>query len=30
MPNMIHAGTYSAVLQYLKAMKEAGTDETRR
>lgn len=28
MPNMIRAGTYSAVLQYLKAIKEAGTDET--
>ncbi|MEC5323117.1 ABC transporter substrate-binding protein [Aurantimonas sp. A3-2-R12] len=28
MPNMIHVGTYSAVLQYLKAVKEAGTDET--
>lgn len=27
MPNMIMAGTYSAVLQYLKAVKEAGTDE---
>ncbi|MFC4234284.1 ABC transporter substrate-binding protein [Thalassospira xianhensis] len=28
MPNMIQAGTYSAVLQYLKAVKESGTDET--
>ena len=28
MPNMIQAGTYSAVLQYLKAVKEAGTDAT--
>ncbi|WP_118132651.1 ABC transporter substrate-binding protein [Oceanicella sp. SM1341] len=28
MPNMIHAGTYSAVMQYLKAVQEAGTDET--
>jgi branched-chain amino acid transport system substrate-binding protein len=28
MPNMIQAGTYSAVLQYLKAMKAAGTTET--
>ncbi|CAD7039678.1 ABC transporter permease [Pseudorhizobium endolithicum] len=28
MPNMIHAGTYSAVLQYLKAVEKAGTDET--
>ena len=27
MPNMIHAGTYSAVLQYLKAIDKAGTDE---
>ena len=28
MPNMIQAGTYSAVTQYLKAIKAAGTDET--
>ncbi len=28
MPNMIHVGTYSAVLQYLKAVKQAGTDAT--
>ena len=28
MPNMIHAGTYSAVTQYLKAVDKAGTDET--
>jgi len=28
MPNMIHSGTYSAVLQYLKAVQKAGTDET--
>jgi branched-chain amino acid transport system substrate-binding protein len=28
MPNMVHAGTYSAVLQYLKAIQAAGTDET--
>jgi branched-chain amino acid transport system substrate-binding protein len=28
MPNMIQAGTYSAVLQYLKAVDKAGTDET--
>jgi branched-chain amino acid transport system substrate-binding protein len=28
MPNMTHAGTYSAVLQYLKAIEAAGTDET--
>jgi branched-chain amino acid transport system substrate-binding protein len=27
-PNMIQAGTYSAVLQYLKAVKAAGTDAT--
>ena len=26
MPNMIHAGTYSAVTQYLKAIEAAGTD----
>ena len=28
MPNMIQAGTYSSVLQYLKAIDKAGTDET--
>jgi branched-chain amino acid transport system substrate-binding protein len=28
MPNMTHAGTYSAVTQYLKAIDKAGTDET--
>ena len=28
MPNMIHAGTYSAVLSYLKAVKAAGASET--
>jgi branched-chain amino acid transport system substrate-binding protein len=28
MPNMVHAGTYSAVRQYLKAVAAAGTDET--
>jgi len=28
MPNMIHSGTYSAVLQYLKAVQKAGTDDT--
>jgi branched-chain amino acid transport system substrate-binding protein len=28
MPNMVHAGTYSAVLQYLKAIEAAGTDAT--
>jgi branched-chain amino acid transport system substrate-binding protein len=28
MPNMIPAGTYSAVLHYLKAVQAAGTDDT--
>ncbi|MFO1136367.1 MAG: ABC transporter substrate-binding protein [Rhodoblastus sp.] len=28
MPNMVQAGTYSAVLSYLKAVKAAGTTET--
>jgi branched-chain amino acid transport system substrate-binding protein len=28
MPNMVHAGTYSAVSHYLKAVQAAGTDET--
>lgn len=28
MPNMNHAGTYSAVTSYLKAIEAAGTDET--
>ncbi|RDI59295.1 amino acid/amide ABC transporter substrate-binding protein (HAAT family) [Microvirga subterranea] len=28
MPNMIHVGTYSSVLQYLKAIQKAGTDAT--
>jgi branched-chain amino acid transport system substrate-binding protein len=28
MPNMVQAGTYSAVRQYLKAVAAAGTDET--
>lgn len=28
MPNMVHAGTYSAVPSYLKAIQAAGTDET--
>ena len=28
MPNMVHAGTYSAVTQYVKAIEKAGTDET--
>ena len=27
MPNMIQAGTYSATLQYLKAVKAAGTKD---
>lgn len=27
MPNMIHAGTYSAVLSYLKAIEHAGSDD---
>ncbi len=27
MPNMVHAGTYSAVLAYLRAIEAAGTDE---
>lgn len=30
MPNMVQAGTYSSVLQYLKAIKEAGTDDTEK
>jgi branched-chain amino acid transport system substrate-binding protein len=29
MPNMLHAGTYSAVLHYLKAVKAAGTTEPK-
>ncbi len=29
MPNTNHAGTYSAVLQYLKAIKKVGTDDTK-
>ncbi|MBB6254137.1 ABC transporter substrate-binding protein [Nitrospirillum iridis] len=29
MPNMIQAGTYSAVLHYLKAVKAAGTTESK-
>lgn len=28
MPNMVHAGTYSAVSQYLKAIEKAGTDNS--
>lgn len=28
MPNMLQTGVYSSVLHYLKAIKEAGTDET--
>ncbi len=27
MPNMVHAGTYSAVTQYLKAIDKAGSDD---
>lgn len=27
MPNMVHAGTYSAVTHYLKAVEKAGTDD---
>ena len=27
MPNMVHAGVYSATLQYLKAVKAAGTKD---
>jgi branched-chain amino acid transport system substrate-binding protein len=29
MPNMLQTGTYSSVLHYLKAIKEAGTDDTK-
>jgi branched-chain amino acid transport system substrate-binding protein len=29
MPTMIHAGTYSATLNYLRAVKAAGTDEPK-
>ncbi|MBI5908561.1 MAG: ABC transporter substrate-binding protein [Betaproteobacteria bacterium] len=29
MPNMIQAGVYSSITHYLKAVKAAGTDETR-
>ena len=29
MPTMVHAGDYSAVYNYLKAVKAAGTDDTR-
>lgn len=28
MPNMVHAGTYSAVTQYLKAVQAAGSDDS--
>jgi branched-chain amino acid transport system substrate-binding protein len=28
MPTMVHAGAYSAVMHYLKAVKAAGTDDT--
>jgi branched-chain amino acid transport system substrate-binding protein len=27
MPNMVHAGTYSAVMHYLKAVQKAGSDD---
>ncbi|MCP8940751.1 ABC transporter substrate-binding protein [Alsobacter sp. SYSU M60028] len=30
MPSMIHAGTYSAVLSYLKAVKAAGSKDTEK
>lgn len=30
MPNMVQAGTYSSVTQYLKAVKAAGTDDTEK
>ena len=30
MPNMIHAGTYSAVTQYLKAVQAAGSDDAEK
>lgn len=30
MPNMLQTGVYSSVLHYLKAVKEAGTDDTRQ
>jgi branched-chain amino acid transport system substrate-binding protein len=30
MPNMLQTGTYSSVLHYLKAVKEAGTDDTEK
>jgi branched-chain amino acid transport system substrate-binding protein len=30
MPNMIQAGTYSAVLSYLKAVKAAGSKDTEK
>lgn len=29
MPNMLQTGVYSSVLHYLKAVKEAGTDDTK-
>jgi branched-chain amino acid transport system substrate-binding protein len=29
MPTMVHAGVYSAVMHYLKAVKAAGTDDTK-
>ncbi|MBV8764080.1 MAG: ABC transporter substrate-binding protein, partial [Hyphomicrobiales bacterium] len=30
MPNMVHAGTYSAVTQYLKAVKAVGSDDAEK
>lgn len=30
MPNMLQTGVYSSVLHYLKAVKEAGTDDTKQ
>lgn len=30
MPNMLQTGVYSSVLHYLKAIKEAGTDDTKQ
>lgn len=30
MPTMVHAGQYSSIYQYLKAIKAAGTDDTKK
>lgn len=30
MPTMVHAGQYSSIYQYLKAVKAAGTDDTKK